>query len=410
MFDLWLKVVAAIAIVLFMLFRRSGGGVLGYLAAFLVLIGLGPVVNYLLDQQIYVGVVEAYIPAAVDGYLFAVAGLLLADLSVRRQVAPLAVDDVRGASWASRYGFPVAVLLGISAAYGASVVIARGGALLTSDKLAAIQLAGPLHYPYLLVQICLAATYLLIRARPGVHKLFWANMAVYAIYCLLTSERDFLLVFVGIAIVSQNQKVRVNMFTSLLLGVVAAVVGAALFTLRGGEAGSSPVTVILGQGSLLFVDTKVLSYVPIFQPHALGASYLDSLVSALSFGAWSPGVGLSQWLISIYAPGSDSGYGFSMIGELVYNFGQWAILPAFFVLGRIIAAAVSRAYRSPFAAYLSTFAIVFLPYMLRSDSRGLFSGVIYALLLFAVLTTITSRRFAITRSKRSGDHEAARRR
>lgn len=226
-------------------------------------------------------------------------------------------------------------------------------------------------------------------------------MAVYAVYCLLTSERDFLLVFVGIAIQSENHRVRAGVLKTLLIGAAAAAVGAALFTLRGGTAGSSLLTTILGQGSLLFVDTRVLLFVPTYQAHALGTTYLDSAASALTLGTWQPGVGLSQWLISTYAPDSDSGYGFSMIGELVYNFGQWSILPVFFVLGWIINAAVSRAHRSAFAAYLSTFSIVFVPYMLRSDSRGLFSGLVYALVLFGLLTAVTA-----TRSRR---HVAARR-
>ncbi|AWB91195.1 O-antigen polysaccharide polymerase Wzy [Aeromicrobium chenweiae] len=401
MLDLWLKVAVAVSIVLFMLCRRSGRGVLGYLAAFLVLIGLGPVINHLVGQPIYVGVVDAYIPAAVNGYLLAVVGLLLADVSFRAPEVPATDGEAREERWADRYGLPVGILLGLAAAYAAAIVVTRAGALLQADKLTAIGLAGPFHYPYLLLQICLAATYLLVRSRPALHRLFWANMAVYAVYCLLTDERDFLLVFVGIAIQSQNRRVQARVLKSVLIGAAAAAAGAALFTLRGGAAGSSPLTTILGQGSLLFVDTRVLSFVPIYQPYAHGATYLDSAASALTLGAWAPGKGLSQWLVDTYAPDSDSGYGFSMIGELVYNFGQWAILPTFFVLGWIINAAVSRSHRSAFAAYLSTFSVVFVPYMLRSDSRGLFSGLVYALLLFGVLTVVTL--------KRSGTHEAARR-
>jgi len=171
--------------------------------------------------------------------------------------------------------------------------------------------------------------------------------------------------------------------------VIGAVFATGLFVVRGGDAGPSLLAGVLGQGSLLFVDTQVLNYVPQYEPYAWGSTYLDSGFSAVGLGAWASRGSLAEWLVDIYAPGSSGGYGFSMIAEVTMNFSQWGILPAFLLLGVVITRLTKTSGNSAFAAFMKVFLVVFVPYMLRSDSVGLFSGVVSAILFFVFLSVFT---------------------
>ncbi|MER7007979.1 O-antigen polysaccharide polymerase Wzy [Dactylosporangium sp. NPDC000555] len=384
----WQSVVLAALAVPVLLIVGGRRDMLAYLAAYFFVFGFGPVVSHLLGGTIYFGTNTLLIGRAALGLLLAFAGLLIAGLLVRqrRRVAdPLTRPPARRLPL-------VPAVLAVLAGYGLAVLAWGGPGFLAGStagtKLDHIAVAGPGHYDYLLLEICACALYFVAYETSAGRFAYRLNLAVYIAYCLATGERDF--IFVLFALVLHQEVVRGKRLPRPLLWGVALLFGAtALFGLRGGGAiEGSDASQILNQGSVLFVDTWVMTHVPSVEPYQHGASYLHALLNLVP---GQPQIPLSQWLVDRYAPGSASGYGFSLTGEAYVNFGLAGIPVVFALLTLAHRWLVNRIDRAPAYAYASLLFTVAWMYGFRGDSQSLIKTCVYGMLFYGVIRLVSVR-------------------
>jgi hypothetical protein len=363
--------------------RQRGRGVLGLLAVVFLVQALGPVVSYLRGDEIYQGIVVDHIDRATQGFALAIGGLLLADVVVRQRPALACLVDVRRPA---RWSLPVGALLVALSAYAALVVVRMGPGSLAAAKDSRIAAAGGGHYLFLTLALVASAAWPLIRPSRATRRLYAVFLVAYVSYCVCTAERDFVFVLLALTFLGQLAQPRLRLARLVAAGLVA------LFAISYLSAGRSSApeaqSGALFQGSLLFVDTRVLDAVPASTPYAHGDTYLAALTSALTHGHVGGDVSPTRWLVESYAPSSTSGYGFSMSGEALLNFGILGVLPVFCVLGVAVNLIVNRIDASPTAAHLGYFLTMFVPYMFRSDSRGLLSGIVTCLVLHGGLALL----------------------
>lgn len=386
-------------ILLALMHVRSGGrSVLFFVAAFFALFAFGPVVNHVLGNTIYAGIRVEHIDEACVGFTLALAGLALADAVPgrgRERPEPRADPGDPGPDDPSpdpRLLYQLhPPLLALLALYGAVQVARLLPIALSAGKIEQIALAGPGHRIYLLVELCAVSTYFLTRRTPLLRRLWAVNAVAYVAYCLVTSERDFLFVLFTVVLFRQVLVRHRKPSRVVVLAGVGSVLAAAL--LSSGRAGEVfDLTGVLNQGSLLFVDTFVIGWVPERTGYSHGGTYLQT-VRALAPG-WlhdSGAVGLSEWLVDRYAPGSGGGYGFSLSAEAHLNFGPAGVLPVFLVLGLAVRAAVDRFGRSEFGTFFAVHCTAVVLYALRGDSSQLVKSALYGAVFFLVLRATSGR-------------------
>lgn len=382
---------AASATLLVLMHRRSRGkGVLFYLAAFFTLFAYGPVVNHLLGNTIYSGIRVERIDEACVGFTLALAGLALADALPGRVPPPAELPADPSPDPGRLYPLHPP-LLALLIAYGAVLVVRLLPTALSAGKTEQIALAGPGHRIYLLVELCAVSTYFLTRRTPLLRRLWAVNAVTYVAYCLATAERDFLFVLFSVVLCHRLLVRRRRPSRAVVLAGLGAVVGATLLSsIRAGEA--FDLTGVLNQGSLLFVDTFVIDRVPAQEGYSYGATYLRTLLTLPPAWLHDPGtVGLSDWLVALYAPGSGGGYGFSMSAEAHLNFGPAGVLPVFLVLGLAVRAATDRFGRSEWSTFFGVHLTAVALYALRGDSSQLVKSALYGAVFFAVIHATSGR-------------------
>jgi hypothetical protein len=382
--DPWWTVALAALTVPVLLFLGGRRDTLAYLAAYFFLFGFGPVISYLLGGAIYFGTNTLLIGRAAVGLLLAFAGVLGAGLLIRQRrdlADPCARPPAR------RLPLVPAVLAAL-ALYAAVVLLWGGPAFLSGTKLDRIAVAGPAHYDFLLLEMCGCALYFLAQETSLGRLAYRVNLALYVAYCLAIGERDF--VFVLFALVLHRELVHAprRLPRAAVWGAALLLGATALFSLRGGgaEAGGVAPAQILNQGSVLFVDTWVMTHVPAVEPYQHGASYLHALVNLVPGHPQAP---LAQWLVDRYAPGSASGYGFSLTGEAYLNFGLAAVPVLFALLTAVHRLLVNRLDRAPVYAYGSLLFSVAWMYGFRGESQSLVKTCVYGALFYAVIRLVS---------------------
>ncbi|GAA2360439.1 O-antigen polysaccharide polymerase Wzy [Dactylosporangium salmoneum] len=379
----WACVCLAALAVPVLLFAGGRRDMLAYLAAYFFVFGFGPVLSYLLGGTIYFGTNTALIGRAALGLLLAFAGVLAAGLLVRQRRD---LADPRTVPTHRRLPLVPAVSA-VLALYGLGVLAWGGPAFVAGTKLDRIAVAGPGHYDYLLLQMFASALYFVAHETSTGRFAYRLNLAVYVAYCLATGERDF--VFVLFALVLHREMVlRRRLPRSVVWGAALLLGATALFGLRGGDAGGSAAGQILNQGSVLFVDTWVMTHVPSAEPYQHGASYLHALVNLVPGHPQPP---LAQWLVDRYAPGSASGYGFSLTGEAYVNFGLAGIPVVFAGLTAVHRWLANRIDRAPGYAYASLLFTVAWMYGFRGESESLVKTCVYGVLFYGVIRLVSSK-------------------
>ncbi|OLF06593.1 O-antigen polysaccharide polymerase Wzy [Actinophytocola xanthii] len=357
------------------MFRRGGTrNVLLGVGVVFAFMAYGPLVNLILGESTYGGIVIAHLPAASTGFLLALVGLAFADLlQPQRQVRVPATSP-------RTYELLPIILAGL-AGYAAVRILTLGPAMLGADKLTRIELAGRWHYPYLLAETFAVALYFVARRTAFYRALYWLNAAAYVAYCLVTTERDFL--FVGLAVLVHVQVFDPSMRSRRLvvLGVASVALAAFLAALR--ENLTFGLAQALNQGSIPFVDTFVRLVVPDFWPYRFGESYLEALNPR--------GELLQTWLVNLYAAGSSGGYGFSLTAEAYLNFGTLGVPVVFVALGLLVRWTVNQAGRSEWTTYLSVLLLTAVLTTLRGESAQLVRMMGYGVVFFAVVWLGSSR-------------------
>lgn len=381
-FDPWCAVLLAGLVIPVLLLVGGGRDVLAYIVAYFFLFGFGPVVSYLLGGTIYFGTNTALIDRAALGLLLAFAGVLAGGLLVRQRRDLTGVGGAAGAA----YRFPLLpVVLVALTLYATTILVLGGTGFLAGTKIDRIGVAGPGHYDYLLFEMFACALYFMADGSGAGRFTYRLNLVVYIAYCLSTGERDF--VFVLFSIILHRELARGGSFARPAAYGVVLLLGATLiFSLRGG--GPTGTTQVLNQGSVLFVDTWVMTHVPAVDPFTHGATYWHAVVNLVPGHAQPP---LAQWLVDRYAPGSASGYGFSLTGEAYLNYGLWGIPVLFAGLTVVHRLLINRLDRAPVYAYASVLFTVAWMYGFRGESASLLKTCVYGLVFYGVLRLVSVR-------------------
>ncbi len=377
-FDPWYAVLLAGLVIPVLLLVGGTRNVLAYVAAYFFLFGFGPVVNYLLGGSIYFGTNTALIGRAALGLLLAFAGVLVAGLLLRQR------DDIAAPTTTHRYPLLPVILAGLTL-YATTILVLGGSSFFAGSKLDRIDVAGPGHYDYLLFEMFACAAYYMAEGSSVGRFTYRLNFAVYVIYCLSTGERDF--VFVLFTLILHRELTRGGSFARPVGYGALLLLGAVLIVSFRGD-GPADTTQVLNQGSVLFVDTWVMTRVPVIEPFAHGMTYWHALLNLVPGPQEPP---LAQWLVDRYAPGSDSGYGFSLTGEAYLNFGLVGIPVVFAGLTAVHRLLINRIDRAPIYGYASVLFTVAWMYGFRGESGGLLKTCVYGLVFYGALRLISIR-------------------
>ncbi|WP_309112234.1 O-antigen polysaccharide polymerase Wzy [Saccharothrix sp.] len=374
--------------VLVRLYLRGGTrNVLVSVAAVFVFFSFGPLINLVVGTSVYEGIVTEQIPRASTGFALALVAMAIGDL-----VAPQrrTFDKARLARPAKAYELLPVVLAGL-AVYALFVVVSKGPDMIDLDKLERLALAGPWHGGYLLLEAFALSMYFIAKRTRLTRNVYWVNAGLYLAYCLATAERDFIFIFFSLLIQAQLLKNRAGSTRIVLAGVGFFVLASFLAAAR--QSQDVSMEQALNQGSITFVDTFVMNIVPHYVPYYSGATYLDNLLGVLpSWLSVKSAPSLGEWLVSLHAPGSGGGYGFSLTGEAYLNFGLPAIPVVFFLITLVHRFIVNRSDRSDWWTYLNVLFVATLMYSLRGDSLQLMKVIAYGAAFFAVCHLLSSSR------------------
>lgn len=383
----WFATIGGVAVSALLLWWRGPRDILAYLAAYFAFFGLGPAVNHALGHSIYEGIVTPLVGKAALGVLLALAAMLAVGLLVPVRRTPLD----RSVLDASAPTYPLAVaLLWLLVGYALLSAVTHGSSLLAGDKVARLAAAGPGHYPYLVLELLACSLYFSVSRHPAGRIAYWSNMACYVLYCLATTERDFIFVLFSLLLHIQLFRRRTIALRLALCGTGLVVMATYLSSLRGG--GPLSVPEILNQGSVTFVDTYIMDKVPAAAPFRGGQTYLDGLIDLVPFLPTDGRTTLANWLVATYAPGSASGYGFSLTGEAYLNFGLIGIPAVFAVLSAVQRLLIHRVERSDFGASLSVLFTISWMYAFRGESATMFRTLAYGVVLFAAVRAVPALR------------------
>jgi oligosaccharide repeat unit polymerase len=387
MASLWLPIVVSITILLVALLVAGPKDPLFVVCLFYFYFAFGPVFNFILGNEIYSGTLQKHIPEATWIFTLGLAGFLVAIL-ISKPIDYSYPTQVADSS--PRY-FVLNPILIISILFQLGIMIYWGPRLIGMDKNSMINTTGLWwHYNFLLLQHFLAVFFLLTKERHITRKLLVINFALFLVYCLLFSERDFVLILVSLAVYYNFlQPSKSGELRYMMRLVVLLMVGAALATWLAYERmGSSNYNygIILNQGNLLFVNTQIIDRVT---DHSValqhGATFVNSFLNLLPRQIYSTKFYLLDWFKDIYAPLGPSGYGFALDAETFLNFSYPGIPVVFFVLGIIMRWVSAKARKNPFFLYLSVNYMIFLMSALRNDSLSLMKGTLYAIVFFVVV-------------------------
>ncbi|MFY1660811.1 O-antigen polysaccharide polymerase Wzy [Micromonospora sp. WMMD1274] len=375
----WLSLALGAAMLLAVFLRSGRSDFLPYLFAYFIFFGLGPAINYALGNEIYVGIIPDKIKEACLALLLALAGVAAVALlmPIRERLPDLSVLR------APRKNALVPAALWAMASYAAVILLLRGPAMITGNKLERIQLAGPLHYRYLALEICACSLYFLTRAVPSARLPYWLNFGLYVLYCLATNERDFLFVAFAVAmhiLLLQRRRIPPKFG---LAGVAFAVAATYLSAVRSG--GTLNIGKALNEGSTMFVDTYVMTYGDSSLRLWPGQSYAEALLALLPSALVPDRPMLMNWLVDQWAPGSTSGYGFSLTAEAYLNFGLVGIPFVFAAITLGHRLILLRAGRGHVFAYASILYTVDWMYGFRGESITFLNTLLYGAVFYAVI-------------------------
>jgi hypothetical protein len=390
--------VLATAMLVVILWRLRFSHPISLVASYYYFFAFGPVLNLLLGQAIFRGIVLSHLNNAILMQLLVMFVFCFASLFLRKKTVP--PREIEAGSFYAM-NFPLAL-----AALAGCVLIVLAFPFRDLDKTVQIAAMGSFHYSYLLIQFYLASLYFLCVAR-RTRQLWYLNFAIYVLYGLVTSERDFLYCFGTIVFYHLYLKPTGLSRRDIIIGTTAVlicVVGATmLFVIRGSNlqlANGLNLQSILNQGSLLFVNSQVSYVVASGSELWNGASYLHALSSLIPFYESPPAMTPSDWLVSYYSPGSSSGYGFSLEAEAYLNFGYLGIFLVFGIIILIQHFAFKRVGK-PFFLYFSVFFTTFFLNGVRNDSYGFIKATIYALIFYALIRLYSLRPSGILGLRRS---------
>lgn len=252
---------------------------------------------------------------------------------------------------------------------------------------------GSMHYALLLIWQIAYVVHLANEWK--ITRIIGTSLAIFAVYCLIMSERDFVFSGTAAALIAMQGSLKLRKGPLVFIGLIF-LLAVYLTSGRGGNFDEALWVSSLSQGSNLFVNSFVYNYVDGTGNLLHGSSYLNTIVSTFTFGIVKLENSLSDWLAYMYAgPYSDTGYGFSLEAEGFLNFGFIGVFVSFFLLGFLICYGVKKAYTGqilPRIIYIWT--VVFLFYQVRQESL-----VVLKTLWLCMFVAIVIRFFAISQRR-----------
>ena len=380
--------VLSLVVVILKLVKSKSSDPIGYILFFYFFFGFGPVVNYLFGMPIYFGIVKQNIPEATLIMFLGIMSFALPHLIGKEPslVPEKSTEEPHG--WE---GLKLA-LVG-SVVYGvAKCLLMLPLKIQGASKIEMISIALPqLHYVYLLLQMYFCAFYFSAKRVAGLRKLYWINVGIYILYCLIVTERDFIFPLASIFIMkSLVDGTNISWRKFFFGGIVLGGMGTLIFYLRDGtqEAGNV-VSALLSQGSILFINTFVLKVFEQGHEYFYGETFFNSLVNLAPSFVYKTDYNNLAWFKNLYAPASDSGYGFALDAEGYINFGHFGVVLVFLSLAVYWKILLKRFSTSEFFRYLTLFSVGFVMYALRNDSLALFKGILYATLIYLFINSLS---------------------
>ncbi|WP_439902415.1 O-antigen polysaccharide polymerase Wzy [Microbacterium azadirachtae] len=372
----------ALAAVLWLAVRRHSVSPLLFPTLYFIYFSGGPAMVYYSGGEIYVGTVTEYIPAVLRGFAIALAGWAAADFLFtilrlnQTETSALARSQRALPQWRSwTFNLALVALAAYGAIVGVRVMIGTG---LIFNKDVAISVAGSFHYTYMLwASLVLCWTLSGWRSGRGVRALILIAWVVFLFYCLVTGERDFILIAYVLSVhLFLWRGRRRTAFLLALGGILAIFLGSAIFAGRSGKAFT--LESVLNQGSTLFVDTFVYRLVDSGESHPV-----DTWISALVHQYPTVYGPLSQWFSAEFLGTQSRGgaYGFSMTAEGYLNGGYVGIFVLYFILGFVQLWAFNRAWRSASWLALSVSIMYLSIYSIRGELYALVSACFQAVVV-----------------------------
>ena len=373
--------ILTIAGILLLLFFRKGvqSGIIAYVAAYFAYFSLGPVINLVLGQEIYDKTVLSEVNDASVAYLVVLGVWLIVDI-----VVPDSTDLQKDPYWRRDEGkrWTGYTLLLIALTLFGTFYAVRLAILSPFEKAVSVGTAAPFHYQYVLLESI--ALSMLFYIWPDRTARFWysLNAISFIAYGLLGAERDFIFLafslFLHALAFGLFKAARWTPFVAAGFAVLATWI----FSIRGnGEVSSAGV---LNQGSVLFVDTVLLSRSPILDTDAT-----ESYWNMVSGGASPDFTSLSDWFVDFYlGAGAQTGYGYSMVGEARLNAGLVGVAAVFAALALFHQLMLAKASTWRPGLFFAPLFMTFLMYAMRGDLQMLVNSLVYGavLLIFTHLT------------------------
>lgn len=237
-----------------------------------------------------------------------------------------------------------------------------------------------------------------IALRNKFQRLDYIAWTSYTIYCLLTYERNFILLFTTILMTYYwNSEKKLNV-TKILIILTLAFLMFSLQAIVRAETTTGFNNILetaLGQGSNIIIISNVVYWLDSNQVDFLyGSTYLDSILSLFQLNGLEKTGRLTHWFSLIYNPNYRlGGFGFSLDAEAYLNFGYTGVFIVFmfvgFLMKSIWRASITR------GTYLSKFLSAYLFYVfiygIRGDSNMLIKQICYGILCFFIIYLISHR-------------------
>jgi hypothetical protein len=381
---LTLSLALCILVSIVLVIRRQGfGSPVLYVSVVYFYLSFGAVIVYLLGGEVYFGIREEYIPQAAVIFLLAQLGLYAGALAAG---LPSKFDmRIHNASVRTSTALPWVLIFLASVTIFLMAVVLSAPA---SGKTGSIDFIGTgVHYPLLTFQRCAMCLYFLVRFDPGLRRIYWANASIYVAYCLVMDERDFIFTFASIlAFKVMLREVRFGPRV-ILFGVIGVVLGSLLGFIRS-EGGEFDWTSILGQNSILFINTNVLYLFPDTHDFQQGLTYVNAFLTIVPGFFWpdQPEM-LTTWFKNWFAPSSRSSYGFALDAEAYLNFGFVGVPFVFAAWSLVLYWLARRFDRHAFYSFASLYFLSGIMYSVRNESWTIIHSCVYAGIFFLAVQT-----------------------
>lgn len=350
---------------------------------------LGPYVAYMLGYNIYSGINLAYVEDSIFIFSMAIFFLCVAPAKIFFKKNYRKILDNSSAKKAGTLTYYFSIIFG----NGALLYVVAVSGFSIEVKGFAIERVGSFHYVFMTLWPSLFLCLITFK-KPEKYQdkilLLSKVMPGFVIYCVITGERDFILMALPIIFWFYAGRIipisKIFLLAIILISVfVGLSVGRSIVFELGG------LNSFLNQGSNLFVLSNVLDWIDQGESLRYGQTYVYSFINMLTIGLVRLDSSLAEWFSLEFSNGIGA-YGFAIETEMVLNFGKWSV-PVFFV---ILSMYISKCYQgyiksSYFYSLLTYYNLLFLLYAIRGESLMILKSFLYVTLIYFLSLLIVKK-------------------